>query len=116
MALGSGHTFAVITRVDERSAQRLGRQLAPIGGRRLGEGLATARPRSRSCSRRELNVRAQVLYADATLGRPAAEGLRSVIGRAGLVLRLTGMPPSLERAQVTTDGARMHIALTVTDG
>ena len=60
-------------------------------------------------------MRAQVLYADANSATSAAEGLRSVIGRAGFVLRLTGMPPALERTQVTTDGARMHIALTVTD-
>lgn len=111
----SGHTFAVLTRVDAQSAARLGRQLGPIGGRRLGEGLGDSTAAGAIVFSSELTVRGQVLYADPNSAASAAEALRSVIGRAGFVLRLTGMPPALERTQVTSDGARMHIALTVTE-
>jgi hypothetical protein len=111
----ASHTVAAITQVDERSAQRLGGQLSGIGGRRLGEGLSQSSAALSLALAESLQLDARVLYSAPEAADAAASGLRAVIGRANLVMRLTGMPSSLERATVTTEGERMNVSLTVTE-
>jgi hypothetical protein len=111
----AGHTLAAITQLDERSAERIGKQLSGIGGRKLGQGLTQSSAALSLGLSAGLELNAHVQYAAADAANEAAVGLRAVIGRAGLVLRLTGLPPALERTTVTTDGQRMNVSLSVTE-
>jgi hypothetical protein len=107
------HTGALILRVNERTAQRLGRELSVIGGRRLGENLNQSSAALGFVLGDEFNAEAQVLYADARIAAEAADGLRGVMGRADLVLRLTGLPSAVERTRVSADGERLNVSLTL---
>jgi hypothetical protein len=105
------HAAAAITRIDERTAQRLGRGLSAIGGRRLGEDLSQSSAAVGLVLAGDLELRAHVLYRDARTAAEAASGLRSVLGRADLVLRITGMPSVIERVLVTAQGERLDAVL-----
>jgi hypothetical protein len=107
------HTAAVIMRVDARTAQRLGRELSVIGGRRLGENLNQSSAALALLVGGDLTAQAQVLYTDARIATEAADGLRAVMARADLVLRLTGLPSAVERTRVSADGERLNVTLTL---
>jgi hypothetical protein len=109
----SDHSAALITRVSDSTAQRIGRQLSAIGGRRLGESLEQTSAALAVVLGRDLRAQAQVLYAQAATATEAAEGLRSVLARADLVLRLTGLPSALDRTRISADGARLDVSLTL---
>ena len=61
----------------------------------------------------DLRAQAQVLYAQAATASEAAEGLRSVLGRADLVLRLTGLPSALERTRIHAEAERLDVSLAL---
>jgi hypothetical protein len=109
----SDHTAAIITRVNERAAQRIGRQLSAIGGRKLGENLTHSSAALALVLSNDLRAQAQVLYADERTAAEAAHQLRAVMARADLVLRLTGLPSALERMRVSTEVERLDVALTL---
>lgn len=109
----SSHSVAAITRVDERTARRIGRQLSAIGGRRLGEDLNESSAAFAFVLASDLQLEAQVLYPNARTASDAAHGLRSVLGRADLVLRLTGLPSTLARALVQAQGELLTASLTL---
>jgi hypothetical protein len=109
----SDHSAALITRVNDSTAQRIGRELSAIGGRRLGENLNQTSAALAVVLGRDLRAQAQVLYAQAATATEAAEGLRSVLARADLVLRLTGLPSALDRTRISADGARLDVSLVL---
>jgi hypothetical protein len=107
----SEHSAAMITRVSERTAQRIGRELSPIGGRRLGENLNQSSAALAFVLASDFDAQAEVQYADAQSAAEAADGLRSLLARADLVLRLTGLPSALDSTSISAEAERLHVSL-----
>jgi hypothetical protein len=109
----SEHSAALITRVSERTAQRIGGELSAIGGRRLGENLNQSPAALSIVLGSDFRGHAQVRYAEPGAAAEAADGLRSVLARADLVLRLTGLPSALEHTRISAEAERLDVSLTL---
>lgn len=107
------HTFSLLARLDDRSARRFERTISSMGGPRLSAGLANSSAAFAVGFGDNLHLEAMILYPDAPSAADTAEQLHGLIGQAGLMLRLFGLPPALGRPDVRTEGERLLLSLTL---
>ncbi len=107
------HTLAAVAQLDDRSARRIGDELASVGGAELGSGLANGSAALALVLAQDARAELRVLYPQAETAARTAAAVRSLSGQAGLVMRLMGLPPWLERMQVQTSGSLLTLSLAL---
>jgi hypothetical protein len=108
-------TLAMVARLNERRARRIGRSLAEVGGGGLVNGLDRSTAALSVLLERELRAELRVQYPDAQLAAATASELRSTISRAGFVLRLLGLRALVERLDIQAEGSGLRLTLDVSE-
>ncbi|MFI5305735.1 MAG: hypothetical protein ACHQ53_00205 [Polyangiales bacterium] len=107
----AGHTLAFVTRLDDRVASRIGQELQGVGGAALGDGLANGAAAFGLALAQDASAEARVAYAEPAAADRGADSLRSLVGQAGFVMRLMGIPPLLDHLEVGVQAGLLRLGL-----
>jgi hypothetical protein len=105
------HTLAIVARVDDRAASRISRELESVGGAVLADGLSNGAAAFGLMLAKDASAEARVAYAEPGAADRSAAGLRSLVGQAGFVMRLMGMPPLLEHLRVDVQAGILRLGI-----